>query len=387
MKLFRKKQTQDNTAEKGQTLTIKTNEETINKETNATKPGTPDKIFNLIILDESGSMSRVYHAALDGANETINSIKGAQTKFPEQNHYLTFVTFDEGSNPENVRFIIDTKAISEIKSLEEKDYKPDGCTPLFDAIGISLTKLEKQVSENDNVLVTIITDGLENASKEYKGPQIKAMIDSLKAKGWTFVFMGANMDSGEVARTLSIDNSMDFEANEDGYRGMSRQVNESREIFYMKVREAKMQGQKCFSDANFFNRKTDNGSRITPEIVRSLGHHDIFVFGSNILGQHNGGAAGQAAALFGAVQGQANGLQGRSYAIATDGATLDAIRSQVEQFIEFAKMHRHHRFLVTKIGCGNAGYTVDQIAPLFADAKNVQNICLPEDFWTILKFT
>jgi Uncharacterized protein encoded in toxicity protection region of plasmid R478, contains von Willebrand factor (vWF) domain len=343
---------------------------------------TTNKIYNLIILDESGSMMRVRTAAMDGANETINSIKGAQTKYPDQTQYLTFVTFDEGSKSQNVRFVIDTRNITEVDNITEKDYRPDGCTPLYDAIGISLTKLEQQVTEDDNVLVTIITDGLENASKEYKGPQIKLMIDRLKAKGWTFVFMGANMDSGEVARTLSIDNSMDFEADEVSYRCMSQRVNDSRQMYYEKVRMSKMSGQKCFSDMDFFNEKTDD--RITPETITRLAQNEVFVFGSNIFGNHDGGAAGQAATCFGAVQGRANGPQGQSYAIATDGATLDAIKIQVDQFLDFASRHRHHRFLVTKIGCGNAGYTIELIAPLFAAARNIQNICLPEEFWRII---
>lgn len=214
------------------------------------------RIYNLIILDESGSMGSIRAAALDGANETINSIKGAQFKYPEQIQYLTFVTFDEGSKPQNVRFVIDTKHITEVDNITEKDYRPDGLTPLLDAIGISLTKLEQQVSEDDNVLVTIITDGMENASKEYKDAQIKAMIEQLKSRGWTFVFIGANMDSVKVATTLNIDNALNFKADEKGFQCMTQTVSSSRERYYLKVRMSKVNGEKSFSDTDFFDGGT-----------------------------------------------------------------------------------------------------------------------------------
>jgi hypothetical protein len=356
------------------------NEEKNNTTSNETRK---DNIYNLIILDESGSMHRVYHAALDGANETINSVKGAQAKLPEQNHLLTFVTFDEGSKPENVRFIIDTKNIAEVSNLTESDYQPGGCTPLYDAIGISLTKLEGQVSENDNVLVTIITDGLENASKEYHGPQVKAMIDRLKAKGWTFVFMGANMDSGEVARTLSIDNSMDFRADDASYRGMSIRVNNSRQMYYEKVRMSKMRGEKFFADKDFFNEGLPH-DRVTIEHITDLAPDEVFVFGSNILGHHDGGAAKQAVRHFGAVYGQASGPQGQSYAIVTVGVTLDTLRQQVDEFLSYAEQHQDKCFLVSRIGCGNAGWNAGQIAPFFERARTMQNVFLPEEFWRII---
>jgi len=340
-------------------------------------------IHNLIILDESGSMRRIYNQALDGANETIHTVKGAQAKFPDQKHFLSFVTFDEGSNPERVRFIIDGQPITDVRDLTSNDYNPDGCTPLYDAIGVSLNHLQKQVKGDDQVLVTIITDGMENASKEYNGASVKNMIDSLKKKGWTFVFMGANMDSGRVAKGLSIDNSMDFDATAEGSQTMFSRVNHSRMSYYSKVSGAKAMGIEHFCDNDFWNDNDDN-TRTTPDIVTSLGGNEVFVFGSNILGNHNGGAAGQAAALFGAIQGQACGPQGRCYAIATDGATLEAIKAQEDQFIEYAATHRHHRFLVTRIGCGNAGYSPEQIAPLFIKAKDVKNICLPAEFWAVL---
>ena len=125
-------------------------------------------IYNLIILDESGSMGSIYEQALGGANETIQTIRAAQTSADDQKQFLTFVTFDSGDR-ESVRTIIDTKPIEQVKDLTRDDYRPNGCTPLYDAMGRSLTALEQKVTDDDQVLVTIITDGMENSSREYSG--------------------------------------------------------------------------------------------------------------------------------------------------------------------------------------------------------------------------
>ncbi|MCR5657693.1 MAG: hypothetical protein K6G25_00025 [Bacteroidales bacterium] len=124
--------------------------------------------------------------------------------------------------------------------------------------------------------------------------------------------------------------------------------------------------------------------RITPEHIASLGQNEIFVFGSNLAGAHGGGAARIAVERFGAIMGQGVGLQGQSYAIPTMQGGVNTILPYVEEFIAFAKQHPELTFLVTRIGCGIAGFTPAQIAPLFAGAVNVENIHLPKDFWTEL---
>ena len=121
--------------------------------------------------------------------------------------------------------------------------------------------------------------------------------------------------------------------------------------------------------------------RVTPEFIRSLNENEIFVFGSNLAGAHGGGAARIAADRFGAIMGQGVGLQGQSYAIPTMQGGVDTILPYVEEFIAFAKQHPELTFLVTRIGCGIAGFTPAEIAPLFASAVEVENIYLPQDFW------
>ena len=121
--------------------------------------------------------------------------------------------------------------------------------------------------------------------------------------------------------------------------------------------------------------------RITPEYITKLNQGEIFVFGSNLAGAHAGGAARAAVEKFGAIWGQGVGLQGSSYALPTMQGGVETIRPYVDQFITFACQHSEYKFLVTPIGCGIAGFTPKQIAPLFADAKYVSNITLPNSFW------
>ena len=118
--------------------------------------------------------------------------------------------------------------------------------------------------------------------------------------------------------------------------------------------------------------------RTTPEFITSLEPNEIFVFGSNLQGMHGGGAALVAYRKFGAIMGQGVGLQGQSYGIPTMQGGVETIRPYVDEFIEFAKVHPELTFLVTRIGCGIAGFTNEEIAPLFLAAHNIGNIVLPE---------
>ncbi len=117
--------------------------------------------------------------------------------------------------------------------------------------------------------------------------------------------------------------------------------------------------------------------RTTPEYITSLQPNEVFVFGSNLRGMHGGGAAYIAYRKFGAIMGQGVGLQGQSYGIPTMQGGVDTIRPYVDEFIQFAKEHQHLTFLVTRIGCGIAGFTDDEISPLFEKAHEVENIVLP----------
>ena len=117
--------------------------------------------------------------------------------------------------------------------------------------------------------------------------------------------------------------------------------------------------------------------RTTPERITSLAPNEIFVFGSNLAGMHGGGAAWVAYRKFGAIMGQGVGLQGRSYGIPTMQGGVETIKPYVDEFIEFAKSRQDLTFLVTRIGCGIAGFSDEEISPLFEKAHEVENIVLP----------
>ena len=122
----------------------------------------------------------------------------------------------------------------------------------------------------------------------------------------------------------------------------------------------------------------------TPERITELNPNEIFVFGSNLAGSHGGGAALLAYNRFGAIWGQGVGLQGQSYGIPTMQGGVETIKPYVDEFIEFAKQHPAFKFLVTRIGCGIAGFRDEEIAPLFNDAIDVENVILPKDFVDVL---
>ncbi len=185
------------------------------------------RIFNLIIIDESGSMQSIKTAAIDSVNETIQTIRSAQKKFEEQEHYVTLVTFNN-----DVKTIYECVPVNEVKELTAETYQPDCCTALYDAMGVSLNALRKKVAEVDKVLVTIVTDGYENASLEYSGKAVKALVDELKAKGWVFAYIGANQDVESVAATISITNTLKFNATSVGVHCMADVVSKSRERLY-----------------------------------------------------------------------------------------------------------------------------------------------------------
>ena len=125
-------------------------------------------------------------------------------------------------------------------------------------------------------------------------------------------------------------------------------------------------------------------TEFTPDWITELKENEIFVFGSNLAGAHGGGAARIALQRFGAVWGQGVGLQGRSYAIPTMQGGVETIRPYVDEFCRFALQHKELRFLVTRIGCGIAGFTPEEIAPLFACAADLPNVVLPRDFIEVI---
>ena len=137
---------------------------------------------------------------------------------------------------------------------------------------------------------------------------------------------------------------------------------------------------KRHTEMSWYNKikKAMKKERTTPEFITELEPNEVFVFGSNLRGMHGGGAALVAYRKFGAIMGQGVGLQGQSYAIPTMQGGVETIRPYVDEFIAFAKEHKELTFLVTRIGCGIAGFTDEEISPLFKKAHDLENVVLPE---------
>lgn len=192
------------------------------------------RIFNLLILDESGSMSSIEKQAVDSVNETLQSVRAAQEKYKdEQDHFVSFVTF----NSSGVKTILDRVEAQKAEDITQAQFNPACCTPLYDAIGLSVYELKKSVAENDKVLVTIVTDGYENASREYNQASVKAMTEKLGKQGWTFAYIGANQDAMAVSHGLGIKNAMNFEATVCGTVAMSQKLSSSRSRWFDRIAE------------------------------------------------------------------------------------------------------------------------------------------------------
>lgn len=191
-------------------------------------------VYNLIILDESGSMYSICNQAISAVNETLNGIRNTQKDYPQQHQFVSIITF-EGQGMKAVKVRRDRVPVETVEDMTAKDYRPGGCTPLYDAMGSAITDLSKVVAEGDAVMVTVITDGEENASEEYSGTAIKALVSSKREMGWTFAYIGANQDAVEVARELNISNALNYDATPEGTVTMSVKWEKARRKFAKSV--------------------------------------------------------------------------------------------------------------------------------------------------------
>lgn len=189
------------------------------------------RIFNLIILDESGSMQTIKRATINGVNETVQTIRAAQKKHENQEHFVSLVTF----NSEAVKNVYECSPVAEVRELTDDRYAPNCGTPLYDAMGNALNALRPKVAPDDKVLVTIVTDGEENSSREYDGNAIKSLVNELKGKGWVFVYIGANQNVEQVAATISVTNVMNFQATPKGTSAMMELVNTKRSSLFDRI--------------------------------------------------------------------------------------------------------------------------------------------------------
>ena len=174
------------------------------------------KIFNIVVLDRSASMEPLREAAVQGYNGILEVVRTAQQQNSvEQQNYITLSFFND-----SVTNVFDCDTIQNIPDLLLDDYRPQGNTALWDAVGISLDSLKIKLDslENATAVVTIISDGLENASKHYSIYDVTDRIDALTGQGVMFVFMGTNQDVAQTAASMHIDNYRVFEYTADGMK-------------------------------------------------------------------------------------------------------------------------------------------------------------------------
>ena len=208
------------------------------------------RVFNMIIVDESGSMCVIERQALAGINETIDTVKKMQKMHKDMEQRISLLTFDSGHKT----FKYDNVKAESVHLLGSNDYTPCGGTPLYDAIGTAISKLNAQTSEHDNVLVTIITDGEENCSQEYNLRMVKTLINKMKKQGWTFTLIGTdNLDVEGMAGAMNIDNHLAFTQNEAGTREMFARENRARMRFNACV------SMNCaMPEGDYFNDEADS---------------------------------------------------------------------------------------------------------------------------------
>ena len=193
------------------------------------------KIYNLIVLDASGSMYSIRNEAIAGVVETVQTIRTAQNDNANQEHLFSLVVF----NGRSIATVYDRMPITKVPDLNENDYQPTDNTPLYDAMGNAITNLQRYINEDDNVLVTVITDGYENSSVEWNHQRVFQLVEDLKKKNWLFTYIGANQDALKVAKGMGIDHSMNYMSDAEGTKAMFRKERLSRKAFYGKLSAGK----------------------------------------------------------------------------------------------------------------------------------------------------
>lgn len=211
------------------------------------------RCYNLILLDASGSMQGREEATIAGANETIGTIRSASETLPNLMQYLTMVTFTSyGVNENYLKRLCETAPICEVRELKTGDYVPRGRTPLYDAIGGMLVEMSGIVPENSTALVTVITDGYENASVSFRSSDIRRMVAELEERGWVFTYIGANQDAILEAGKMGISNAMDFNASVDGIRNMFHRERSSRLDYYTRISSFSTQDDRGQAGKDYF---------------------------------------------------------------------------------------------------------------------------------------
>ena len=207
-------------------------------------------VYNLIIVDESGSMCLIEQQAFAGMNETIQTVKQLQKKYPEIEQRITLMTFETGKRRDH----LDNVTAKQAHVLRPGEHRPSGGTPLYDAVGEGIAKVNAVCGVDDEVVVTIITDGEENSSMEYNHKMVKNLIEKMKKQGWTFAFIGTdNLDVSGMAQSLGINSHLSFSEDAAGTQMMFARVRSCREANMACIASDESDEQRAYRRANFLN--------------------------------------------------------------------------------------------------------------------------------------
>ena len=345
----------------------------------------PACTYNLVILDESGSMRTVRGDTISGCNKLLKEIGNTAMRMRDVRQYVSVFCFDTSHS----RYIFHDTPVEDIRELTPADYHPNAYTPLYDAIGYTVTQLSDLLDDTDAVgMVTIITDGHENASHRWDHLAVAELIERMKGKGWVFSFISSIEDVEETATKMGIDNFLKFEKTREGMARMfeaKRQgdigYNSKRTYVERMRRSESMEDEEremvyAYMNCNFFIPE----NRTAPDVMEHLDEDEIFVFESNIHGMHHGNTSLHALTHFGAVNGQAEGVQGQCYAIPSVGNSLEGLGAAIERFNEYAATHPQKKFFLSGFGNEKDGCALEVIAPLFRQAYAFGNVYVPRQF-------
>lgn len=189
------------------------------------------KVYNLIILDESGSMKTIRQGAITCFNNLIKSIREEAAVNPVLEQYLLFFSFNSDGIREQIPLV---RVEADSPRLDPAMYRPEALTPLYDAIGKATGRLRVLLDEDDEyaVLVTILTDGAENSSRIYNGETIASIIRQLSMQDWVFTYIGTNQDVHAEAARIGIRNASTFQYRDAGLIDFMRSEIGNRRAFY-----------------------------------------------------------------------------------------------------------------------------------------------------------
>ena len=201
------------------------------------------RVYNLIILDESGSMKAIRQGAVACFNDLIGTIRKEAVGNPLLEQYLILFTFNSDGIREQIPLV---RMGDDATRLDRHDYRPQSLTPLYDAVGKATGRLRVLLDEKDDyaVLVTILTDGAENSSNIYNGETIASIIRQLSMRDWVFTYIGTNHDVKAEASRIGIRNARTFHYRDEGIVDFMRGESESRRAFYRSLADGGFGGRR-----------------------------------------------------------------------------------------------------------------------------------------------